>query len=93
MFSNIGRKIKVTAKVFCWIGIICSVISGIGMIVSSVAASRYASFEYILLMIGAGVAVIVLGSLLSWVGSFMMVGFGELIEKTTEIAENTRRTY
>ena len=37
------------------------------------------------------VAVIVLGSLLSWVGSFVMVGFGELIENTAEIAANTRK--
>ena len=37
-----------------------------------------------------GILVIAIGSLFSWVGSFCLYGFGELIEKTTEIAENTR---
>ena len=74
MFSNIGGKIKVTAKVFCWIGIIVSVVGGLGMIVAG------------------GVGTALLGSLLSWVGSFVMVGFGELIENTAEIAANTRKS-
>ena len=28
MFNNIGHKIQVLAKVLCWIGIICWVITG-----------------------------------------------------------------
>ena len=87
MFNNIGRKIKTFAKVMCWIGIIASVVAGLVMIATSF--SSYAPAAGIV----AGILTAVLGSLFSWVGSFMMVGFGELIEKTTEIAENTRRTY
>ena len=29
MFNNIGHKIQVLAKVLCWIGIICWVITGL----------------------------------------------------------------
>jgi hypothetical protein len=33
----------------------------------------------------------VVGGLASWIGSFFTYGFGELIEKTTEIANNTSK--
>ena len=85
MFNNIGRKIKVTAKVFCWIGIIASVLGGVGMI--AVSLTGYAPVTGIL----SGVGVALLGSLLSWVGSFMMIGFGDLVENTAEIAANTKK--
>ena len=39
---------------------------------------------------GVGLVVIIVGCLGSWIGSFFTYGFGELIEKTTEIAENTK---
>ena len=85
MFNNIGRKIKTFAKVMCWIGIIASVVAGLVMIATSF--SNYAPAAGIV----AGILTAVLGSLFSWVGSFMMVGFGELVENTAEIAANTRK--
>ena len=85
MFNNIGSKIKTFAKVMCWIGIIASVVAGLVMIVSSF--SGYVSA----LGIVAGILTAVTGSLCSWVGSFMLVGFGELVENTAEIAANTRK--
>ena len=76
MFDNIGEKIKIFAKTVCWIGIVLSIVSGI-------------------LLMGAsgvvGVLAIIIGSLASWIGSFTLYGFGELIEKTAEIAENTKK--
>ena len=85
MFNNIGRKIKTLAKVICWIGIIASVLAGVAMIVGSL--SSYAPAMGIV----TGILTAVLGSLFSWVGSFVMVGFGELVENTAEIAANTRK--
>ena len=41
---------------------------------------------------GMGIGTALLGSLLSWVGSFMMIGFGDLVENTAEIAANTRKS-
>ena len=38
-----------------------------------------------------GVITIIVGPLAAWVSSWLLYGFGELIEKTTEIAENTRK--
>lgn len=79
MFENIGSKIKTLAKVICWAGIIISVIVGIVMLVSGGDVGS-----------GVGLVVIIVGCLGSWIGSFFTYGFGELIEKTTEIAENTK---
>ena len=84
MFSNIGRKIKITAKVFCWIGIIVSVVSGVGMIVAGFAGILPQASGVATILGGIGTAL--LGSLVSWVGSFMMVGFGELVENSSIIA-------
>lgn len=82
MFDNIGGKIKMLAKVVCWIGIIVSAVIAIIMFANAV---KYSNDIYTLL----GLAYIILGTLLSWIGSFFTYGFGELIEKTTEIANNT----
>ena len=89
MFSNIGRKIKITAKVLCWIGIIVSVAGGVGMIAAGFSGMWTQMGSIVTILGGIGAAL--LGSLLSWVGSFFMVGFGELIENTAEIAANTRK--
>ena len=75
MFDNIGRKIKTIAKIGCWIGVAASVILGPALMGSNE---------------GMAFVIMVIGSLSSWIGSWSLYGFGELIEKTTEIAENTR---
>ena len=81
MFKNIGGKIKGLAKVICYVGIAISVIAGIVMI-------GFGSFSYNGdTMIGVGFAVMLVGSLVSWIGSLFAYGFGELIENTTVIAE------
>ncbi len=92
MFNNIGKKIKTLAKVICWIGIICSILGGVVMAVSGAAAMDYDVASGVAAIVG-GVFMAVLGALFSWIGSFMMLGFGEIVEKVNEIAENTRPQY
>jgi len=90
MFTNIGKKIKGLAKFICWVGIIFSVIGGILQIVNGVkeaTANGVSPVGQIVL----GVIIIVGGFLISWIGSFFMYGFGELIDKTADIAENTKK--
>ena len=77
MFSNIGSKIKAVARVFCWVDIVLSLIVGIVMFALSNLG-------------GIGFVIIIVGCLGSWIGSFFTYGFGELIEKTTEIAESAK---
>ena len=75
MFENIGNKIKTLA----------TVLTILGMAFSAVLALVMCSNG----RIGAGLLVLFLGFVFSWIGSFCLYGFGELIEKTTEIAQNT----
>lgn len=74
MFDNVGSKIKALASFFCWGGIIASVIGGIIVITLDED------------LVWAGLAVIIIGSLLSWVSSFVLYGFGELVVNSAIIA-------
>lgn len=79
MFNNIGGKIKDLAMFFAFIGIIISCISGVMIMTSG---------EENCVIIGLGVMVV--GSLVAWISSWILYGYGELIEKASETAENTR---
>lgn len=84
MFKNIGAKIKTLAVVACWIGIVGSVVFGIILM----ALPSYLGGNA-----GLGIAVLLGGSLFSWLGCFYTYGFGELIEKTTEIAKKANNGF
>ena len=81
MFDNIGGKIKNLAVISTWIGIIFSIILAI--------ATWVCEFGFLL-----GLIVLVVGFLCSWIGSFLLYGFGELIVRIQSIDEklNNRAT-
>ena len=73
MFQNIGGKIKglaVTAFILEALGL---VIAGIGLAVSA----RYEDEMM------AGILTLLLGPVIAWVSSWLLYGFGELIEKVS----------
>lgn len=76
MFDDIAGKIKALAKVTCGLGIAASIMGAFALWAQS---SPYNSTT------SAGVLVLVLGSLASWIGSFFTYGFGQLIENTNTI--------
>lgn len=76
MFNNISKKIRILSYVCTIVGILCSFIFGFVLLKSK---------NYM------GIAVIILGSFISWVASFTLYGFGQLIENTDIIA-NRRST-
>ena len=80
MFDNIGSKIKTVATTIAWLGIIGSIIIGI-IIIAEANDSYYPSATETL----SGLLVIIVGSLSSWVSSFTLYGFGQLIENTDTI--------
>lgn len=113
MFEDIGGKIKMIAKILCWIGItvsaiffVISLLYGISSFFSSFKALRYVfsragggAMSFIsrgfITFVGSiiiGALGFIIGSFLSWIGSVRLYGYGELIERTTEIAENTKST-
>ena len=75
-FQNIGKKIKTLAVIVSIVGVVVSIIFGMTVMTGNA---------------GVGLLIAILGSLASWVSSFFTYGFGELIEKTTEIANNTKK--
>ena len=83
MFDNIGKKIKSLASILCWVGIIAYVIAAIIMIAIGVD-------EYEDVLTAFGVILLFVGPLMSWISSFFMYGFGELIDKACDIERNTR---
>lgn len=76
MFDNVGPKIKVVSMTFAILGIISSFVGG-GTIIGNG-------------MTWLGVAILVIGSLLSWIGSLVMIGLSEIIENTYETKEYTK---
>lgn len=72
MFSNIGGKIKTLATVITVIGIIASII--VGFVLMAALEKK-----------GIGLLVMAIGSLSSWIGSFLLYGFGEIIELLSDI--------
>ena len=111
MFDNIGGKIKMIAKILCWVGItvsaiffVISVLYGISSFFSSFKALRYVfsrvgggamsfigrGFVSFLGSVVIGAIGFIVGSCLSWIGSVRLYVYGELIERTTEVAANTK---
>lgn len=72
MFENIAGKIKSAAQVVCYAGIGVSVLNGIALLTR----------EAVIL----GLLYIFFGSLIAWVTSLCLYGFGQLIENSDRIA-------
>ena len=79
MFNNVGKKIKGVASFFAWCGIIVSVIIGILMI-------RGSESKHTIIL---GVVVLAVGSIVSWLSSLLLYGFGELVDSAAKLAKNT----
>lgn len=79
MFDNIGGRIKTLAQVVAWMGIIASVISGIALI--SIDED----------MIFVGFMIMIFGALMSWVSSFVLYGFGQLVENSDKLVKMSKK--
>lgn len=80
MFTNIGGKIKVLAKVVCFVGFVITLIVAI---TNFVLAAQVHSGVLVVL----GILFLILGAVLSWVSSFFIYGFGEITSKVTSLDE------
>lgn len=74
MFENIGSKIKGLASVLRWIGIGASILAGLIM------------FETDDDLFGWGFLTMIVGPLMTLFSSFLLYGFGELVENSAIIA-------
>ena len=78
MFDNIGSKIKGLATIISFIGIGASIVIGLSLLFNG----------------GGAVSVIIalIGALFSWLSSFFMYGFGQLIENSDEAVRILKAT-
>ena len=81
MFDRIGEKIKTLAFVCTLLGMVASFAGAVCIWATDELKSRFI----------IGLVILIFGCLFSWIGSFILYGFGELIEKTTETAERLKK--
>lgn len=74
MYNNIGGKIKVLAKIAFIAMAAITAIAGLGVIASDDD------------LIGVGVLMMFAGPVVAWVSSWLLYGFGQLIENSDIIA-------
>jgi hypothetical protein len=78
MYENIGMKIKNLSKL----------IFGLETALAIIIALIYLFGEGIAIFIG--LLILIIGPIVAWLSSLVLYGFGELIDKTSEVAKNTR---
>lgn len=84
-FENIGAKIKNFAKWYCWISI---VIVWIACFICFIAGFTDDDLTPLILIAVAGAALL---PFLTWIGCWMLYAFGELVESTMEMRDNTKK--
>ena len=84
MFNNIGPKCKTLAKALCYAGIVLSVVSGVVMVFAGALSFSGSAGT---LMAVYGFLTMILGSLVSWLGSLGLYAVGEAAENSA-IAAN-----
>lgn len=83
-FNNVGKKIKMLAEILSVSGILITVGLGLYYIASYIGLSDYYRSQNLSILI-SGIILIIVGPLASWVGCFLLYGFGELIDATCDI--------
>lgn len=80
MYSEVGKKIKVLAKVIVIIMTIPSVLLGIGIFVWLAQFEELAAVGFFI-----GIGVIALGYFFAWLSRILLYAYGELVDKTVSI--------
>ena len=88
MFTNIGSKIKGLAIALTVLGIISSIVYGVSVISSASELYGAAKTGGII----GGLLIVVLGSVLSWIGSLALYGFGQLVDSAQNIEKKLTGT-
>jgi len=83
MFNEIGKKLKGLALAMFIIGAVASIIIGTVLLIIGI------DLEEILLWL-TGIFTMIFGVIASWISSWFLYGFGELVDKTCDIERNTR---
>lgn len=74
MFKNIGKKIKLLAQIVTWIQIVIYFVLAMALLDD---------------MPLLGLAILIIGIGLAWLSSFLLYGFGQLIDNTDKLVKLT----
>ena len=80
MYENIGEKIKILAKVLFGIGLAVSVFTGF----SNISLGVEIEIGSVIIL---GLLTLVLGPLFAWLSTWLLYGFGELIDTNQKLNE------
>ena len=78
-YENIGNKIKGLAQMVFVVEAIAAVITGIALMATDEVLILY------------GLLVLIVGPIVAWVSSWLLYGFGQLVENSDIIAEEHKR--
>ena len=92
MCNNIGKKIKGFVTFLCVLGFILVGISAVAGIIAGVVMMAKGTVAGGILAIFGSIVGAALGAVFVWLSCFVFYGYGELIDKTTEVAKNTELT-
>ncbi len=87
LFGNIGKKIKIIAFVLFIVGVLFTILN-LSYIVDTL--DSISSIPSLSSSLGVW-WLFALGTCVSWIVSCFVYGFGELIERVQEIAQNTKK--
>ena len=86
MYKNIGKKIKAFAVIVTVILMLASVVGGLILIVQGIDIVDYHE-ETGLSLILFGIASIIVGCLVAWISSFVLYGYGQLVDNTDKMVK------
>jgi hypothetical protein len=85
IWSDMGQKLKVLAQVICVLGIIASLVYAIitwnTQDLSEQTLSYFGNQQNQVSTFWPGLKTLIIGCLLSWVGSWILYGFGLIVER------------
>ena len=83
MYNNIGKKIKILATIMGIVEAAAAFMVGVVLLIDSI---DWGDEE----LIPVALLIMLVGPVVAWISTWMLYGFGELIDKTCDIARNTR---
>ncbi len=91
MFSYIGKKIKDLATILTIVGVVLSILGGLASIGMGANLENRQGEGTGILFILVGIALMIIGPLVFWLGSYLLYGYGELVDKTSEISKDLKQ--
>ena len=94
MFEEIGKKIKILAKISFILEVIVSLVCGIVYAYVGVNANKTIYYgnntTFEIKFVFGGVGIFLIGVIIAWISNFVLYGFGELVDKVCDIADDVR---